>query len=110
MAVRGRIDFDQMRMLAASDPEAFEAYRREVIEGAIARAPARRRERLRCLQWRIEQVREHAANPMAACISLSGMMWEAVTGEQGLQARLNRRAPLTSQEARAAVVPLRPPK
>ena len=101
-----RINFDVMRALAASDPEAFEARRQAVIDEAIARAPERRRGRLRGLQWRIEQVRSRAANPMDACISLSGMMWEAVTGEQGLQALLNQRqgSPLRPL---APVVPLR---
>ncbi len=101
-----RINFDEMRALAVRDPEAFEARRKAVIEEAIARAPERRRERLRGLQWRIEQVRSLAANPMDACISLSGMMWDAVTGEQGLQALLNRRASFTRTPA--PVVSLRP--
>ncbi len=80
--------FDAWKELAARDPQAFEALRRQRIEEMIARAPAERRERLRGLQWRIEQARRRAPNPMAACISLSRMMWDAVYGAQGLLATL----------------------
>lgn len=81
---RQRLDFDEWRMLASSDPEAFEALRREVLQAVIERAPEHRRRRLRGLQWRIDQVRERSASPLAACISLSDMMWEAFAGDSGL--------------------------
>ena len=77
-------DFDSWRELAREDPEGFEAQRRAAIDAAISGAPEGRRQRLRCLQWRIDQTRDRAPNPMAACLALSRMMWERVTGEQGL--------------------------
>jgi hypothetical protein len=80
--------FERWKELAARDPEAFEALRRRHIEALIARAPADRRERLRGLQWRIEQARRRAPNPMAACVALSRMMWDSVYGDRGLLATL----------------------
>lgn len=78
------LDFDEWRILAISDPEGFEAMRRKVLQAAIERAPEKRRQRLQGLQWRIDQVRQRSASPMAACISLSDMMWESFAGDQGL--------------------------
>lgn len=77
-------NFDRWLALANEDPEAFEGLRRELIDAAIARAPKERRQRLRCLQWRIEKERDKAKTPMAACISISGMMWDALVGDNGL--------------------------
>lgn len=102
-------DFDRLRVLAARDPAAFEAKRREVIEAAIARAPGDRQQRLRGLQWRVEQVRRRAANPLAACIALSGMMWEAVSGQGGLLEVLTQAKPPGNTLHNARVIPLRTP-
>jgi hypothetical protein len=87
------MDFDAWRLLASTDPEAFEAERRKVLQAVIERAPARRRQRLEGLQWRVDQVRRRSASPMAACISLSDMMWEAFAGKRGLLATLRGRNP-----------------
>ena len=62
------LDFDTAMELARTDPEAFEQYRKDVIEALIARAPERNR----------------AANPMSACVKLYRMMWESFAGECGL--------------------------
>ena len=78
------LDFDEAMKLASTDPEAFEQYRRDVIEALIARAPERNRHHLRCLQWRIEQERRRASSPIAACVKLYRMMWESYAGECGL--------------------------
>jgi len=78
------LDFDEAMELARKDPEAFEQYRRDVIEALIARAPERNRQHLRCLQWRIEQERKLASNPIAACVKLYQMMWDSFAGESGL--------------------------
>jgi hypothetical protein len=84
------IDFEQWRRLASQDPEGFEAQRLVLIEAVIGAASQRRQRRLRGLQWRIDQMRARASNPMAACISLSTMMWESFAGEGGLEQVLNR--------------------
>lgn len=86
---RAEIDFDTWSAMARMDPETFESMRLAVIEDAIEGAPAENRERLRRLQWRIDQERRLASSPMHACIRLSGMMWRGVTGRGGLQQRLN---------------------
>jgi hypothetical protein len=78
------LDFDAAMALARTDPEAFEQYRQEIIEALIARAPERNRQHLRRLQWRIEQERKRAPNPMSACVKLYRMMWESFAGECGL--------------------------
>ena len=78
------LDFDAAMELARTDPEAFEQYRQDVIEALIARAPERNRQHLRCLQWRINQERKRASNPIAACVKLYQMMWDSFAGESGL--------------------------
>lgn len=78
------LDFDTAMELARTDPEAFEQYRKDVIEALIARAPERNRQHLRRVQWRIEQERKRASNPMSACVKLYRMMWESFAGECGL--------------------------
>ena len=96
------LDFERWRLLARNDPQAFEQQRRELLEAAIARASHHRQPRLRGLQWRIDRVRGRAANPLAACITLSGMMWEAFAGSNGLAAALRgeRQAPLRPEQGR----------
>lgn len=81
-------DFDEWKELACSDPEAFEERRKRVIEEAIAQAPQHMQPRLHALQWRIDMERARASNPLSACIRLSGMMWKAVYGENGLMSAI----------------------
>jgi len=78
------VDFDTWSKLAKSDPEAFEEKRKKLVDHVISQAPEDRRERLRCLQWRIDMVRETANTPMAACLKISRMMWDSVLGPNGL--------------------------
>jgi hypothetical protein len=58
------------------------------IQAAIDGAPEANRERLRRLQWRIDQERRLARTPLAACIRISRMMWRAVLGPNGLRDRV----------------------
>ncbi len=87
---RPLVDFDQWSELARTNPDAFEAKRAEFIEQTIQRMPAEKQQRMRCLQWKIDQVREQAGNPMAACIKLSEMMWDSLVGPGGLREVLER--------------------
>ena len=82
------MDFDLWSEMARSDPEGFEAMRRAAIDAVIAKAPAANRERLRRLQWRIDQERRLARTPMAACLRISRMMWRRVLGPGGLNDRV----------------------
>lgn len=107
------IDFDTWAALARADPAAFESRRLRAIDALIARARATHRPRLRRLQWRIDQERRLARTPMAACLRISGMMWQSVVGPGGLQQRLGElRLPLRGDAGsadasrRAPVVPL----
>jgi len=81
------IDFDTWSEMARSDPETFELMRQVAIEAAIEGASESNRQRLRCLQWRIDQERRLARTPMAACLRISRMMWRTVLGPGGLNDR-----------------------
>ncbi len=78
------VEFEAWADLAENDPPAFEDLRQAAIEEAIQQAPAGSQQRLRGLQWRIDQERRRARTPLAACIRISQMMWESVTGDGGL--------------------------
>ena len=84
-----KMDFDAWSAMARNDPEAFESMRLAAIEAAIASAPAAKRERLRRLQWRIDQERRRSRTPLAACLRISRMMWRQVLGPGGLNERLD---------------------
>ncbi|MEX0729575.1 MAG: DUF3135 domain-containing protein [Aquisalimonadaceae bacterium] len=86
---RIRIDFDEWCRLAKDNPTAFEQRRRQLLEFAIRTAPIARQQRLRGLQWRIDHERRRAATPLAACLRISRMMWNAVQGENGLLAAMD---------------------
>ncbi len=77
-------DFDHWSQLAAKDPEAFEADRQKMIEQAINEAPGHHRNRLRGLQWKLDQVRRLAHTPMAAAIEMNELMWKQLIGDGGL--------------------------
>lgn len=109
------LPFEQWSELASNDPEGFEALRGEVIDAFLARVPAPQRQRLRGLQWRIDMVRDQSGTPMAACLKIYNMMWDAVVGDNGMLdtlancSRKSRRVTQVSGTV-AEVVPLtRPP-
>ncbi|MGD2073313.1 MAG: DUF3135 domain-containing protein [Gammaproteobacteria bacterium] len=107
-AQRPLIDFDRWAALAQSDPVAFEQERTRAIECMIQGTPAHKRQRLRCLQWKIDQIRGQCRTPMSACIRLSGMMWDSVVGPGGLKDALERLGdPSARALTRAPVVKLR---
>lgn len=77
-------DFDSWSELASSDPEAFEKQREALVNQTIAYSAEEHQQRLKCLQWRIDKVRERSGTALAACIRISGMMWDSVLGQGGL--------------------------
>lgn len=83
-SAKNAFDFKTWSDLASSDPEGFEARRAHAIEEAIRRASPRTQDRLRRLQWKLDQVRHTSATPMAACIRMNHMMWDRITGPGGL--------------------------
>ena len=82
-------DFDHWATLARQNPESFETERTRVIEAAIRRAPRQKQQRLRCLQWKLDQIRKTSSTPMVASLRMNRLLWEMVTGEDGLIERLN---------------------
>lgn len=70
-------NFKEWAELAKTDPERFEARRNRVIKETIRRFPDDRHEMLHRLQWRVDRIRELKKTPMAACIAISGLMWES---------------------------------
>jgi len=83
-------DFDTWSEIARTDPQAFEEMWVARIQSVIDGAPEANRERLRCLQWRIDQERRLARTPLAACLKISDMMWRAVLGPNGLKDRVGQ--------------------
>ncbi len=106
------IDFDAWSALAADDPGRFEQRRSELIGEVIGLTAAERQQRLKCLQWRIDKIRQTSHTPLAACIKLSKMMHDSVLGKGGLQERLYQslgRIPATPQIHNATILPFRRP-
>lgn len=81
---RPKFDFDAWAELARNDPQEFELKRKLLIERAIMRAPADKQQRLRCLQWKLDQIRNLASTPMAACLQINRLLWESIVSERGL--------------------------
>lgn len=85
MGIFSDMNFEQWSDLAHEDPQAFEALRSRTINDFFTRIPpGQQQQRLRCLQWRIDQVRARSSNPMSACLSLYGMMWDRVVRRGGM--------------------------
>jgi hypothetical protein len=106
-------DFDEWAKLARSDPHAFEVQRRQIIDRAILQAPLHKQQRLRCMQWKLDQIRSTSRTPMVACLRMNRMLWEAVAGDHGLLASLtrpdlaHRRAPSRMKTGGTTVIPFR---
>ena len=76
--LNSNFDFDEWLELSKRDPESFEVRRLQSIEELMNSAPEERQHRLRCLQWKIDRVRDKMATPMAACVAISDMMWDSL--------------------------------
>jgi len=105
-------DFDAWSALARSDPQAFEDYRDQTINAAILRAPTHKQQRLRQMQWKLNQVRNTSRTPMIACLRMNRMLWEAVIGDRGLLDCLlrpngSRRHPDATNTPTARIIPFR---
>lgn len=78
------VNFDEWSDLANRDPDSFEDRRRAMLNHFFDQIPEERQQRLRGLQFRIDMERRKAKTPLAACIRISNMMWDSVSGENGL--------------------------
>jgi len=77
-------DFDEWMRLAKEDPDAYESMREKMIQDVIDSTSPEVKRRMEGLQWKIDQIRTTSTNPMSSCLKISQMMWENVTGEDGL--------------------------
>jgi len=109
---RPKFDFDAWVKLARQDPQAFEDKRKRIIEEAIQGASAHKQQRLRCLQWKLDKIRETSRTPMIACLHINRLLWENVTGEHGLLNKLQQlqsgHPAHSTDQATAEITPLRP--
>jgi hypothetical protein len=109
-STRQKFDFDAWVTLARQDPQAFEEKRKCIIEEAIQDAPAHKQHRLRCLQWKLDKIRETSRTPMMACLQINRLLWENVTGEHGLLNSLQQlqvdQPGNRAQPTKAEIIPL----
>lgn len=91
--------FEDWAELAKNDPLAFEKMRLAAIDNYIESVPEGNRERLRRLQWRIDQERRLAHNPLNACLRLTRMMWDNVLGHGGLRDHFDQLSGLLGGES-----------
>ena len=105
--------FDELAELAHSDPDAFEALRRRIIESHIAASPKEQKLKLERMQFRINGVLRRSSNPVHACILLQGMMVENTTRISDALSGLHQGLGLLRDESAAlsadCVVPLPAP-
>ena len=73
-----KFKFDEWCELSRKDPKAFEELRQQTINDFIEGVAVERQHRLRCLQWKIDRVREKNSTPLAACVAISDMMWDSL--------------------------------
>lgn len=73
-----KFDFDMWRELSQNDPDAFEKLREKTVNQYIGSIDSDRQDRLRCLQWKVDRVREQQKTPIAACVAISDMMWDSL--------------------------------
>jgi Protein of unknown function (DUF3135) len=71
-------NFEELLCLAKKNPEKFELRRHEYIESFLTRLPANKQQRMRGLQWRIDQMRQLTHSPMGACLNMMNMMWDSL--------------------------------
>ncbi len=72
------LDFEALCALYESDPEKYEAYRKEKIDEFINSSPSKHQQRLRGLQFQVDAKREINKNaPFVSCMELSRMMHES---------------------------------
>ena len=70
--------FDRLEELYRSDPEAFEAMRKLLIEQTIERFPVEHRARAYGLQFRIDAELRHYRDPIARMNRMVEIFWEGV--------------------------------
>ncbi len=101
-------NFDDWLELARNDPRAFEQQRLAYIHREIDKAPEETRRRMHGLQWQVDCIRAQAKTPLAACLRISGLMWDTVLGDNGLLDTLRQLSELQTPgdlDRAASVIP-----
>lgn len=75
--------FDYWMELAKNNPDAFEKERTQAIDEIIDSAPEHMQQRLRGLQWRIDNEIKLTNSPMEACVRVNRLMMEMVFKKNG---------------------------
>jgi len=68
---------EDLARLARDDPEAYEAFRREMIQTFIDNAPPRLKSRLAGIQFRVEGLRRLSPSGLGATVRIYELMWES---------------------------------
>ena len=68
---------EDLARLARDDPEAYESFRREMIQTFIDSAPARLKSRLTGIQFRVEGLRRLSPSGLGATVRIYELMWES---------------------------------
>jgi hypothetical protein len=67
-----------LAQLARDDPQAYEAYRRQIVESFIDSAPERLKSRLSGIQFRVDSVRQLSrASALGATVRVYELMWKS---------------------------------
>lgn len=70
--------YDILAQLARDDPEAYEALRREVVEGFINSAPERLKPRLNGIQFQVDCMRRLSrTSTLGATVKVYRLMWKS---------------------------------
>ncbi len=83
------LPFDELVVMAQSDPDSLEHYRQQQINNLIDNAPEYLKQRLRGLQFQIDAQRQLHHNPLGACIKISQMMHDSFAELNSLLNDLN---------------------
>ncbi|MGB5539749.1 MAG: DUF3135 domain-containing protein [Gammaproteobacteria bacterium] len=98
-------DFDAWAKLFTDNPQAFEKQRTRAIEQLIRQAPPHKQQRLRCLQWKLDQIRHTAPSPLAASLRMNQLLWDSLAGPDGLLERLQQPLEARRRRQAAKVIP-----
>lgn len=71
-------DFDTLRQLFQQDPEAFETFRKRMLDDAVARCPAWYRQNMQHVLMRIEIARQAASTPLESLAYATRLMCESL--------------------------------
>jgi len=103
----GEIDFKVWASLASSEPQSFEKLRRDKISALINNSTKSNQHRLRCLQWRIDKIRDkNKDSPMDSCLAISELMWDTFQQLSDLlQDKAENGLPASTSAIQANIIP-----